>query len=77
MTNAIQLTNEVEVRKSNGVSKSNSIKQFTFETILFTSFSLLLALIFVELSLSHYNKFFGKELIIYSKQFYTQSLLFF
>ena len=75
--NAIQRAKEVGVRKIIGASKSNIIKQFIFETILITSFSLLFALVIVELSLPYYNEFLGKKLVIYGSQFYAQLLLVF
>lgn len=75
--NAIKRAKEVGVRRIIGASKSNIIKQFLFETILTTSFSILLALVIVELSLPYYNDFLGKELIIFGGQFYLQILLIF
>ncbi|WP_296144633.1 ABC transporter permease, partial [uncultured Flavobacterium sp.] len=75
--NAIKRAKEVGVRKIIGASKGNIIKQFLFETILMTTFSILLALVIVELSLPYYNDFLGKELIIFGSQFYLQLLLVF
>ncbi|MEM0576093.1 ABC transporter permease [Flavobacterium polysaccharolyticum] len=75
--NAIKRAKEVGVRKIIGASKSNIIKQFIFETILITAFSILLALVIVELSLPYYNEFLGKKLIIFGSQFYLQLLLIF
>lgn len=75
--NSIKRAKEVGVRRIIGASKSNIIKQFLFETILTTSFSILLALVIVELSLPYYNDFLGKELIIFGGQFYLQILLIF
>jgi putative ABC transport system permease protein len=73
--NAIKRAKEVGVRKIVGASKSNIVEQFVFETVLITSFSLLLALVIVELSLPYYNAFLGKKLIVYGSQFYMQVLL--
>jgi putative ABC transport system permease protein len=75
--NAIKRAKEVGLRKILGASKSNIIRQFIFETVLITSFSLLLALVIVELSLPYYNSFLGKQLIIYGSQFYFQLLIVF
>lgn len=75
--NAIKRAKEVGVRKILGASKSNIIRQFIFETILMTCFSILLALVIVELSLPYYNDFLGKELLIHGRQFYTELLLIF
>ncbi|MGC4040593.1 MAG: ABC transporter permease [Flavobacterium sp.] len=70
--NAIKRAKEVGVRKIIGASKYNIIKQFIFETTLITLFSILLALVIVELSLPYYNEFLGKKLIIHGEQFYLQ-----
>ena len=59
--NAIRRAKEVGVRKIVGASKSNIIKQFLFETIIIVSFSILLALVIVELSLPYYNEFLNKN----------------
>lgn len=75
--NAIKRAKEVGVRKIIGASKSNIVKQFLFETILTTSFSILLALVIVELSLPYYNEFLGKELVIFGSQFYLQIIAIF
>lgn len=75
--NAIKRAKEVGVRKIIGASKSNIVKQFLFETILTTSFSILLALVIVELSLPYYNEFLGKELVIFGSQFYVQIIAIF
>ncbi|WP_296144631.1 ABC transporter permease [uncultured Flavobacterium sp.] len=75
--NAIKRAKEVGVRKIIGASKGNIIKQFLFETIITSSFAILLALVIVELSLPYYNEFLKKELIIYGSQFYLQLILIF
>ncbi|WP_306350074.1 ABC transporter permease [Flavobacterium sp. '19STA2R22 D10 B1'] len=69
---AVKRAKEVGVRKILGASKSNIVKQFIFETIILTTFSILLALVIVELSLPYYNDFLGKELVIQGSQFYLQ-----
>ncbi len=74
---AIKRAKEVGVRKIVGASKANIIKQFIFETVLITSFSILLSLVIVELSLPYYNDFLGKKLVIFGSQFYLQLLLIF
>jgi putative ABC transport system permease protein len=69
---AIKRAKEVGVRKILGATKGNIVMQFIFETILISVFSILSALVIVELSLPHYNNFLGKKLIIYGGQFYMQ-----
>jgi putative ABC transport system permease protein len=75
--NAIKRAKEVGIRKIVGASKTNIVFQFVFESVLITLFSMLLALVIVELSLPFYNEFLGKELIIFGDQFYLQLLLIF
>lgn len=75
--NAIQRAKEVGVRKILGASKSNIVKQFIFETVLITTFSILVALVIVELSLPYYNEFLGKTLLIHGSQFYIQLIVIF
>lgn len=75
--NAIKRAKEIGVRKFLGASKLNIVKQFLFETVLITLFSILLALVIVELSLPYYNEFLGKKLIIFGNQFYLQLILIF
>lgn len=73
--NAIKRAKEVGVRKILGASKGNIVQQFLFETIITVLFSILLALVIVELSLPYYNEFLGKNLVIYGSQFYLQLVL--
>lgn len=75
--NAIKRAKEVGVRKIIGATRSNIILQFIFETVLTTLFSILLALVIVELSLPYYNNFLGKNLIIFGNQFYIQLIIIF
>ncbi|MGO4906059.1 ABC transporter permease [Flavobacterium sp. W20_MBD1_R3] len=75
--NAIKRAKEVSVRKIVGASRGNIITQFIFETILISSFSILLALVVVELALPYYNDFLGKNLMILGSQFYSQLILIF
>nr|WP_315200343.1 ABC transporter permease [uncultured Flavobacterium sp.] len=75
--NAIKRAKEVGVRKVVGASRGNIITQFIFETILISSFSILLALVIVELTLPYYNEFLGKNLRIIGGQFYLQLILIF
>ncbi|MTH17370.1 ABC transporter permease [Flavobacterium sp. LC2016-01] len=75
--NAVKRAKEVGVRKITGASKRNIICQFIFETILTTSFSILLALVIVEMTLPYYNNFLNKDLILLGNQFYWQLLLIF
>lgn len=75
--NAIKRVKEVGVRKIIGASKFNIIRQFIFETTLIALFSILLALVIVELSLPYYNEFLGKSLVIHGEQFYVQLVIIF
>jgi putative ABC transport system permease protein len=75
--NAIKRAKEVGVRKIIGASKSNVVKQFLLETFLITTFSILLSLVIVELSLPYYNDFLDKNLIISGNQFCLYLLLVF
>lgn len=75
--NAIKRAKEVGVRKIIGASKWNIILQFIFETTLITLFSILLALVIVELSLPYYNEFLNKKLVIHGEQFYLQIIVIF
>lgn len=75
--NAIKRAKEVGVRKIIGASKFNIIRQFIFETSLITLFSILLALVIVELSLPYYNEFLNKKLMIHGEQFYAELILIF
>jgi putative ABC transport system permease protein len=75
--NAIKRAKEVGVRKVVGATKFQIIAQFVFETILITLFSVLLALVMVELSLPFYNSLLNKNLIIIGTQFYLQLVLVF
>lgn len=62
--NAIKRAKEVGVRKIAGASKGNIVLQFIFETFITTTFSILLALVIVELGLPFYNNFLDKHLTI-------------
>ena len=73
--NAIKRAKEVGVRKIVGASKVDIVAQFIFETILISSFSILLALVIVELTLPYYNDFLGKNLMIVGSQFYIELIL--
>ncbi|UFH34957.1 ABC transporter permease [Flavobacterium acetivorans] len=75
--NAIKRAKEIGIRKIVGASKGNIIRQFIFETILMSSFSILLALVVVELTLPYYNEFLNKNLIVTGSQFYMQLILIF
>ncbi|WP_348811178.1 ABC transporter permease [Flavobacterium maritimum] len=73
--NAIKRAKEVGIRKIVGASKGDIVAQFIFETILISSFSILLALVIVELTLPYYNDFLGKNLMIVGSQFYIELIL--
>ena len=75
--NAIKRAKEVTVRKITGATKTQIVFQFVLETVIITSFALLLALAIVELTLPYYNQFLSKELLMNSGQFYIQLLLVF
>ncbi|KAF2338466.1 ABC transporter permease [Flavobacterium tistrianum] len=75
--NAVKRAKEVGVRKIIGASKNQIIAQFVFETMLITLFSVLLAMVIVELSLPFYNSFLGKNLTLIGTQFYLQLVLIF
>jgi putative ABC transport system permease protein len=75
--NAVKRAKEVGVRKITGASKGNIICQFIFETILTTSFSILLALVIVEMTLPFYNNFLNKNLMLLGSQFCWQLLFIF
>ncbi|WP_426483768.1 ABC transporter permease [Flavobacterium sp. 2] len=75
--NAIKRAKEVGVRKILGASKRDIINQFIFETVLITLFSILLALVIVEVVLPYYNLFLGKNLRIIEAQFYIQLIIVF
>ncbi|MEO6174536.1 MAG: ABC transporter permease [Flavobacterium circumlabens] len=75
--NAIKRAKEVGIRKILGASGKDIIFQFIFETLLITSFSILLALVIAELTLPCYNNFLGKNLMIIGRQFYLQVILIF
>jgi putative ABC transport system permease protein len=75
--NAVKRAKEVGIRKVIGASKLQIIIQFAFETILITLFSVLLALVIVELSLPFYNALLNKNLILIGNQFYLQLVLVF
>lgn len=75
--NAIKRAKEVGVRKVLGASKKNIVRQFLFETIISTLFSILLALVIVELALPYYNDFLNKSLVISGSEFYLQLILIF
>ncbi|WP_369765091.1 ABC transporter permease [Flavobacterium sp. WC2429] len=75
--NAVKRAKEVGVRKVVGASKSTIVLQFIFETALISLFSILLALVIVELTLPYYNDFLNKSLRIIGSQFYLQLILIF
>lgn len=75
--NAVKRAKEVGVRKIVGASKGTIISQFIFETILISSFSILLALVIVELTLPYYNDFLNKNLMIHGSEFYLELILIF
>ncbi|WP_427875783.1 FtsX-like permease family protein [Flavobacterium sp. MMS24-S5] len=75
--NAVKRAKEVGVRKIVGATKSQIVTQFVFETTLITLFSVLLAMVIVELSLPFYNAFLNKNLTLIGTQFYFQLILIF
>lgn len=75
--NAIKRAKEVGIRKVLGASKKDIVFQFIFETVITSSFSILLALVIAELTLPYYNNFLDKNLMIVEGQFYLQLILIF
>lgn len=75
--NAIKRAKEVGVRKIAGASKINIVSQFIFETLVITTFSILLSLVIVELSLPFYNNFLEKQLTINGASFFYELLIIF
>lgn len=75
--NATKRAKEVGVRKVTGATKKIIVYQFTFETMLITLFSLLIALTVVELTLPFYNNFLQKSLTLNGGEFYLQLILIF
>jgi len=55
---------EVGIRKTTGGTRSQLVKQFLGESLVMSYFSLILALVFVQLVLPYFNSFTGKELKI-------------
>ena len=75
--NAIKRAKEVGIRKVIGSSKINIIQQFVFETAILSLFSILIALVIIELSLPYYNDFLNKTIIVEGCQFYLQLIIIF
>ncbi len=75
--NAVKRAKEVGVRKISGASKGDIVSQFLFETVLITTFSILLALVIVELTLPYYNNFLNKNIVLLASQFYIQLIFIF
>lgn len=75
--NAIKRAKEVGVRKIIGASKFSIIQQFIFETAIISMFSILIALVIVEISLPYYNSFLEKSIVLQSSQFYVQLVVIF
>lgn len=75
--NAIKRAKEVGVRKIIGATKAQIVWQFLFETVIITSFSILFALVIVELFLPYYNEFLSKEMAMHNSQFYLQLIVVF
>jgi len=75
--NAIKRAKEIGIHKVMGASKANIIKQFLFETVITTCFSIFIALVIVELSMPFYNDFLEKELSVKESQFYIQLVFIF
>ncbi|MFC0779953.1 ABC transporter permease [Flavobacterium sp. HJSW_4] len=73
--NAIKRAKEIGVRKITGARKGQIVAQFLFETAITTLFSVLLALVIVEISLPVYNSFLDKDLVLIGSQFYIQLIL--
>jgi putative ABC transport system permease protein len=74
---AMKRAKEVGVRKVLGASKKNIVIQFIFETIIIVSFSMLLSLVIVELTLPFYNSFLDKNISIQFQQIFIQLVIVF
>lgn len=74
---AIKRAKEVGVRKIVGATKSQIVMQFIFETAIIVSFSVLMALAIVELSLPYFNDFLRKVLILNGNEFYLEVIFIF
>ncbi len=74
---AMKRAKEVGVRKVLGASKKNIVIQFIFETIIIVSFSMLLSLVIVELTLPFYNSFLDKNINIQFQQIFIQLVIVF
>lgn len=74
---AMKRAKEVGVRKVLGASKKNIVIQFIFETIIIVSFSMLLSLVIVELTLPFYNSFLDKSINIQFQQIVIQLVIVF
>jgi len=74
---AIKRAKEVGVRKIVGATKSQIVLQFIFETAIIVSFSILMALAIVELSLPYFNEFLYKELAMNGSEFYLELVFIF
>ncbi|OSY89249.1 hypothetical protein WH52_00965 [Tenacibaculum holothuriorum] len=64
VASASQRAKEVGVKKTLGLSKKQLLLQYTFEIILQSIISFVLALLVVELSLPYFNEFIGKDISI-------------
>jgi len=62
VSRSITRTKEVGIKKANGASQSIIFRQFLFETIVLTIFSLFLSLIFVFIFLPKFNELFDRTM---------------
>ena len=58
---------EVGIRKVLGSEKGSLIRQFIFESVLYTSLSTILAMVMTEVSLNAFNQIASKELSLYAQ----------
>ncbi len=58
---------EVGIRKVLGSQKKSLIRQFIFESVLYTSLSTILAIVITEFSLNSFNQIADKELSLYAQ----------
>ncbi|KOS05593.1 multidrug ABC transporter substrate-binding protein [Flavobacterium akiainvivens] len=72
--NAIKRAKGVGVRKIMGASGSNIIGQFVFETVITTLFSILLAMVIIEIGLPHFCNFLQQQITMGSSSFYLQMI---
>lgn len=75
LAGAVKRAKEVGLRKAIGASRNQIIYQNLFETLILTLFSLLAAMVGIELILPFFNEFMQTEIEINPAKFFVQMLL--